>query len=93
MQDSRYVIMLVKENSVGFWNSAENKWGSLFMATVYDKKDVDARSNRPMLGDWEELPYGINKDINVTINGYAVPSAQDVANAIVKALRSQGVTQ
>lgn len=91
MQDSRYVIMLAKDG-VAFWNDYEKAWGSLACASVYSKEEIDSKTNRPMLGSFTELPK-YNNNVNVTINGYLVPSAQDVANAIVKALRSQGVTQ
>jgi len=91
MQDSKYVIMLVKDG-VAFWSKNEHGWVNLTCATVYNKEEVDAKSDRPMLGRFVELP-AYNGNINVTINGYSVPSAKDVADAIVKTLRTQGVTR
>lgn len=90
--ESQYVIMLVKEGCAGFWSNYKNAWVNLPLATVYTQEEVNARTNRPMLGEFVRLP-SYNGNINVTINGYSVPSAKDVADAIVKALRVQGISQ
>jgi hypothetical protein len=90
--DKKYVIELNENGSFCFYSKERNSWVSLPNATVYNQSDVDRISDRPMRGRFVELP-SYNGNINVTINGYSFPSAQDVANAIVKALRAQGVTQ
>ena len=94
MQDSKYVIMWTNENkgSVAFWSNQEHSWVGLPSATVYSKEEVNARTDRPMMGRFVELPSW-NGNINVTINDYSAPSAKDVADAIVRALHTQSVTQ